>query len=345
MVASVTQKDIARILGVNRSTVTRALNGHPDISEDLRNRILELSQSLGYHKNINAASLTTRKTMVISILHSHSEMYIGEIHALWITQLYKGLSSRGYLLRLDTMKQLTELMASRSADGFIMFGSPEEIVGAEYYPLFTSTLADPESPIVRIDCSVGVTENAVPIDGTQGTADAVEYLLGLGHRKIAYFGNIRSSLICGDRYRGYTTALNNREIAAPSNLTINLDDWTEDLETLRVYKDAIYQWANEGVTAILTPSDTIAIGLMKIIKEIGLSVPDDISVIGFDDGRLAVLPDPPLTSIKQDINTASAQAIDMLMAKLSLKTNIPSRIVNAPLIIRGSTNLPPFRKG
>lgn len=327
---AVTQKRIAELLNIDRTTVTKALAGNPAISQELRARVRALSEELGYKPNYHSRSLRTRETRVISVLKIG--LGLSYLHSMWITYLHKCAHDAGYMVRLEPMTDMYTILAEQSADGFISFHSIADLPQLELH-------ADGAArPLVFTDCGMSEYKtNAVVVNNIDGMAQISSHLVSHGHREVALYGMVADNPICHDRYRGFLEQLNDRGISLPQNRVVSAERWIEEPDEVFQHGDEIVALVKSGVTAIAATSDVAAAGLIKLLRRNGLSVPGDVAVTGFDDSLAARICEPSLTSVNQDVETASQAAIDMLLSIIKTGQSQPRQVVPAKLVIREST--------
>jgi DNA-binding LacI/PurR family transcriptional regulator len=327
----VSQKDIAKILGVNQTTVSRALKGSPRVSKAMKDKVLNLCDSLGYQPDCLASSLSSGETRIISALKLSRQL--NDIHSRWIDCLQDSAHEYGYSFRLDRMDDIKRLAGERSSDGFIVFGRWDRIE-----PQTMSYVYNTKRPVVFTDCeSADLPPEAVAIDNSGGMAEAVRYLYGLGHKKIGFFGLVQRHPVCRERHHGYLREMNELGITAPGSATIAIDDWPFEPDDVYVYGDSLMATVGSGITAFVASSDVGAVGIFKMLKRFGLKVPEDISVIGFDDSLLARAFEPPLTTVRQDIVSAARAAVGKLVGYIRKEEATPGIIIPTQLMVRATT--------
>lgn len=321
------------MLGLAQSTVSMALNGSPRVSKEVREKVKSVSQKLGYFPNYNAASLSARKTDVISVL-THGIRLV-EIRSQWVTSLQAAVHRYGYKFRLDPLEEFEAIAGERSADGFIAFGSPDDISGN-----ILNAIRGAKRPVVFTDCGcIDNKNNMVAIDNKGGAAAAVDHLYQLGHRSICFFGYYRNSGVCAERYRGYRERLCELSLEHKPAFTIEFDNWHYDAQYLIGQMPKLRNAIEEGASAVVASRDAEAAIAIRTIKGMGLSVPQDVSVIGFDDTNLSEFWDPPITVIDQNLQVAADSAVRMLLS--IIKTGLPCCSVSIPTIlnVKGSTGI------
>lgn len=266
---------------------------------------------------------------MISVLKP--EMLLTDLLNHWVTSLQTYAQEFGYKSRLEYVGDIGKISKERSADGFIILGGPED---AGIKRVLTGVHR--AHPIIYTDCE-NLTKGSVSIDNAGGTASAVRHLVDLGHRRIAYFGLVRESGPCMERYYGFIRQMNDLGFSVPSAHIVEQKHWPVEVDDTYISGEQLTRIVEDGVTGIVCSSDINAIGAIKLLKRNGYCVPDDVSIVGFDETLLARAWDPPLTTVKQDIQAASKAAIKMIIYSIKQKDLPTSIIVDAPLIVRGTT--------
>lgn len=328
----ISQKKIAEMLGITQATVSRALNDNPRISPELKKRVRELCNELGYVPDFSAISLASGRTKSISVLlPSPDRLLLSDLHSRWVTHLHREAMKRGYRLRVDHITAYERTVLERSADGFILIGTNSDIL---------EQVSQCPVPIVHTDCYIFQTKGVVSIDNLGGMATAVRHLLELGHERIVFFGSQVSTQEVGvsfERYMGYRSALEEVGIKLSEDFTVPHSKGLSEVQEAFGYEEPLMRAIDLGATAIVASSDINAVGAVHILLSRGLRIPEDISVIGFDDSLLARSWNPPLTTVLQDVAPASEKAIEMLVSAIDGNAMAPSVLIPAPLLVRGTT--------
>lgn len=332
----VTIYDIAKKTGFSPPTVSKALNGTGGLSSATRALILQVAHEMGYTPNMTARSLSTSRSQLIGVIYEDYYMLKGFKHPLFsdiLNSFRKIIESAGYdllfLSRTLGARQMTYLEHCdyRNVDGILIMnpvpGDEEvgKLIGCG------RPCVSANEPIPGI-CTV-VTENI------EGAKEAVQYLVDLGHRKIAYVSGPQriSAPAAGERLKGYQVSLEKNGIAFDQGLVE---------EGLFWHTEAGYEAAKRllsrrrDFTAIFASNDTLACGVMKALKEAGLAVPHDVSLIGFDGDEMDEYLNPRLTTMWQNCEVIGTTTADLLLKKLA-GVPVPEIIhVPAKLIERDS---------
>jgi LacI family transcriptional regulator len=331
----VTIRDVAKKAGVSVSTVSRALNNYSDISETTRDLILKIAEEIGYKANIAAKSLSSNKNFRLGMLVEDYESS-GAPNPL-VFEILMGFKNaatkQGYEMVLLTTtsdiqktQNLSKLFSEKQIDGIFILGLK---MTDDYY----KSLNTINFPCVLYDISI---QNpyicCVGVDNIKGAFMAVNYLIELGHKKIGFINGHKEAFVSYERLDGYYLALNRNNIAIDNSLIIN-----GDFEEKAAEKAAIELIEkHKDLTAIFCASDIMAIGAINGLSSLGYAIPDDVSIIGFDDIYLAQYMIPKLTTIRQNRTKIGEMAANILINLSSGQTI--GRVVTEPeLIIREST--------
>ena len=305
--ASVTLKDVAKVAGVSYATVSRAVSGSPEISEETRRRILKICKEMGYTPNSIARSMVKRCTNILGlIVPSLNNPFMSELTA--DLEIYA--RNRGYNLMVcnssydhDLEMEVVSLLIGRQVDGVIMIP-----VGHESYE--SLSMLTNQVPTVFISENMqDYPENYVSVDNFRGMQIATEYLYSLGHRDILYFGARSDSKTHELRLNGYLASCEKLGIT-PHVLRSSYS---------RSSREVGYALAGEYFSrpreesAILCSADMLAIGVKQAAYEAGVRIPKDISLMGFDNISFSALPEIDLTTINQPTQQMATAAVDMLL--------------------------------
>jgi LacI family transcriptional regulator, repressor for deo operon, udp, cdd, tsx, nupC, and nupG len=322
-----TVKEIAAAANVSVATVSRALQRPEIVSEETRQHIQEVVKRLGYTPNAMARNLRTARTrLIVALLPDIANPFFSEV----IRGIEQVAYERGYSVLLgETQSNLVreqayaDMVAARQADGIItMSHRVPEIPVQGRLPVVNACEYVKDSRI-----------SSVFIDNVAAASVAVDYLVTLGHRDIAFIAGPPSP-ICVDREQGYKLALQRANIPVNAALTAVGDFSIEAGER------AIELLLSRGQTfsAVFCSNDEMAIGAMRALNTHGLRVPEDVSLVGFDDIRFARYTSPALTTIAQPKHTLGREAVTMLIEQLNdPAVPVIKRVLSADLVVRGST--------
>ena len=334
--------DVARLAGVSTATVSRYLNDPETVKEHTRNKVKNAISQTHYSPNILARNFRRGSTSLIAVMLPRiGDPFFTEVMA-GITKVAKekhySILVKEIPFRESRIDEISDMIISKQLDGVILLAATSP------FKKHDSHSASEQLPPIVLACE-NVTPGleqlpSVRIDNIAAARDATGYLIGLGHKKIGFiFGKSTSTLTLG-RERGYRKAMQE------SNLHINKDWVQEGNLTLDGAREATRNLlrAQPRPTAIFCANDEMAIAALHEIKFAGLKVPQDISLMGFDDIRYAEVMDPPLTTIAQP----AAMIGEKIMSKLyntieGRTTNPPHETVAHTLVVRKST-APPREK-
>ncbi|AZS21863.1 MULTISPECIES: LacI family DNA-binding transcriptional regulator [unclassified Caulobacter] len=323
--------DIARLAGVSTSTVSRALSGHKSIPQGLRDRIAELAQAHGYVVNQSARSLRLQRTHVIGVVvplgHEREQLISDPFFLEMIGRLADEITGRGYEVLLKKVVAprtgwLQRIVQSQRSDGLLVIGQSDQHDAL-------NTLADEYRPLVvwggdiaeRRYCTVGT-------DNVAGARMAVQHLVAQGRRRIAFLGPPGAPEV-ELRRAGYLQAL------SEAGLTPEPDLFAPAHFTIETAQPTVQALVDSGASfdAVFAASDLIAMTAVQTLKQAGRSVPEEVSVVGFDDIALAQHGAPPLTTVRQDLAAGARGMVDLLFRRIA--GGAPESVFMAPeLIVR-----------
>lgn len=329
----VTIRDIADAAGVSPSTVSRALANSPRVTRKTRERIHRIAKEMGYAPSAIARGLVTRRTRTLGVtVRDVADPYIAEL----VRCIDRAALERGYSLLLshsgnapEREPDAVQILRQQRVAGLI-------VADPSVDDALLAAMGGDGTPIVIIDHRE--SPNCIDTDNLPAARLAVEHLLDLGHRRIAYIGDTRNWRESEERRAGYEQALAQRGLAPyPSWIDPSADSRPAMGRACAAHLLAL----SEPPTAILCYNDLTALGAMAAIHAAGLTVPGDISVVGYDDISLARHLDPPLTTIAQDREGLAELAVEMVLALLN-GVEVPARrLLPGRLVVRASTGPPP----
>lgn len=332
-----TSFDIAYKAGVSQATVSRALSDSPLVNEETKRRIKEIARELNYKVDKNARNLRSQKTRTIALLlnedHGTGDSLINPFFLSMVASIIRASAARNYDVLISFQQFSDDWHAdyedANRADGIIFLGYGDYTTYVEklnhldeqdaHYITWGPVL--PGQPGVSIGC-----------DNFNGAKKAIEHLLALGHKRIAFIGGIsEDSPEFRRRYQGYCEAIEQAGLTVDPQLQV-------DAETSEgAGYQAAEQLRNSGITfdAVFGASDLIAIGVMKALEENGIRIPQDIAVMGFDDIPMAAYTYPPLSTVQQNTKLAGELLVENLL-KLMDGEKVESFLIPAELVVRGS---------
>ncbi len=336
----VTIKELARVSGVSVGTVSRALNGYADVRPETRERIMRLARELDYTPAAAARSLVTQRSHIIGVFMETGEGHPDLQHPFFhevLGGLKQRVGAEGFDLLLFASERpgngygphsYLKRARHHNVDGCALIGlDPED---AE-----VRRLARAEIPCIGIDMNLeGDNVEVVMSDNEGGAIAAVRHLHDLGHRRIATITGMVDSRPGADRLRGYRAAVQALGLAYRDDYVAYGDFYAESGREATANLLSL----DEPPTAIFAAADMMAIGAIRAAAEAGLSVPEDLSIVGFDDIQLASHFNPPLTTMRQDKLGLGGAAGDALVARVAGDPDRPAlRTLPVELVVRGST--------
>jgi len=334
----ITLYDVADRSGVSYQTVSRVINSHPHVSKTTRQRVLQAIAELDYRPNRAAQSLVTRRSFTLGVVTFGASFYgplqmVGNVAHAAKTCGYNLLVANINDSLADTVQDAIETFSGKLVDGIIMITPVTSITSAELHASCGDT------PFVQIAAPRGANEASVIIDQRYGARLAVQHLIGLGHTQISEISGPLNWFDAAARHEGWRDTLHAAGLQAPPNSSVE-GDWT----AAGGYAAAI-RMLDEGAnfTALFVGNDQMALGVLRALREHGLRVPQDVSVVGFDDIPEAAFYEPPLTTIQQDFSTLGRQSVEYLVElidKPDTPTSGQQRVLYPRFIERHSTAAP-----
>lgn len=324
-----TIKDIAEKLGVSISTVSKGLHGASDISEEMRQQVLDAAISLGY---VVKDKKTSERHKVCIMVENMDYANINQFGYELITGFRLMAQEQQYQVDVIPMDVYTQ--SKQSYDTYMMQNSYSGafFLGFEMTDAYLQQLAHTTIPTVLFDNYILNPHVAyIGTDNLLGVKRLVSHLVQNGHKKIAILNGSSNSYVSNLRCNIIVNELKSLGIAIPDELIGNGVSFQP--ETINNY---IPQFVNEGATAIVCASDLIAATTINELHKMGLRVPDDISVTGFDDLPIAKYLAPPLTTIRQERFTLGKSAF-LLLNQLIAGQNISTILYHSELVIRESS--------
>lgn len=296
--------EIAKIAGVSRSTVSRVINNYPNVPEKTRKKVMKIIQQYNYYPNLSAQVLAGKRTSTLGLfMIERGQVSADSLSNLLITSIIESASSLGYYVLTNiirdtnhpkTIESIKEVFFQRRVDGGIFIGANN------YEPLIEE--------LIKEGFFIGIVDQELPganepnrivsnFDNEQGARKAVEYLANIGHRKIGVINGNMNRIAGPQKYQGYLKAL--KKFGIPVN-----EDWILDGDfSKQSGYEAIKELLEKDIalpTAFFAANDSTAFGAIQAFKEHEIRIPDDISIIGFDDHMLSEHMSPTLTTMRVD---------------------------------------------
>lgn len=328
----VTIKDVAAAAGVSRQTVSRAINDQGEISAATKERVLQAIAELGYQPNRLAQGMVTRRTKTVALL-------VSDIANPFFPEVARGVQDtareQGYNVFLcntdgtaeeeaDTMR----LLAAQGVDGIITFAS-------NILATALCRFADHYHPIVVINRAIEHAHiNLLLVDNEAGARLAAAHFVAAGHTQIGMLTNDKTTMSQTRRVRGFQSCLTENHL--PDVIIVQNEPTIEG--GMAAMAALLTRW--EGVTAVFTYNDLMAIGALQACRTLGKRVPEDIALIGFDDIHLAAVVTPTLSSVHVDKYAIGQMSMTRILAMLNEpdKTFDPMQLM-PELVLRESTGI------
>ncbi len=343
----VTIRQLAHLSGVSVGTVSRALNGYADVNPATRERIVRLARELDYTPAAAARSLVTQRSHVIGVFldtgEGHPDLQHPFFHEVLVGVKHE-IGARGYDLLLFASERPgngyggdhSYLRRARhhSVEGVVLMGVDAE--DPEVRRLARSGL-----PCVGVDLTLdGPATCHVMSDNVSGSQIAVLYLHALGHRRIATITGLVETRPGADRLRGYREALRTLGLGYRDEYVAYGDFYVESGQQAM----AALLGLEEPPTAVACASDLMALGAIRAVAEAGLSVPRDVSIVGFDDIQLAGHVQPPLTTLRQDKARLGVEAGRALTRLIASDGDVPEAVTLPVDLVKRESAAPPRRR-
>ena len=319
MKAKATLKQIAKELNVSVSTVSKALNDSPEISEQTKTRIKEYAKLKNYKPNVIGLNLKNRKTKTIGVIIPN---ILNSFFAKVFTGIEKVAEEKGYnvitCISNESLKKeisTLDMLSNGTIDGFILSVS-EEAQKLHEFNHFKDIINE-GTPIVMFDRIVDEVEcDKVVVDDFDSALNATQHLINIGCKKIALFSSVDNLSVGKLRAEGYLKALQNNNIAINTDLILRTD--SED--ALKAKAEILFD--NQVIDGIFALDEDDSVAALRISLKRGYKIPDNLSIIGFADGILASRRlSPSLTTVSQHGPEIGAAAAELLIERLESKEN------------------------
>ena len=328
--------DVGRLAGVSHQTVSRVINGSRHVSPETRERVLAAMHQLGYRPNSSARALATGRTRAVGVISFDTTLY-GPASTLF--GIERAAHEAGYSIMVTSLKaldratvlQAIERLRRQGVDGILVIASEEESAQALLH-------APIDVPLVAVEAGPEAGIPVVAVDQRQGAALATRHLLDLGHRTVHHITGPLGSLESQARGAGWRAALDQAGAQRPEPL---IGDWTARTG----YHLGRRLSRDRSVTAVFVSNDQMALGLLRAMHEGARRIPDEVSVVGFDDIPESPYFTPPLTTVRQDFGEVGSRSLRVLVRAID-SVNDGTRppegsLVPPELVVRASTAPPP----
>lgn len=326
-------RDVSRRAGVSISTVSNALNGQPNISEATRQRVLQAVQDLGYFPNVNARLMKSTKTNAIGVFfpNFNASFYTGMLQSMYGACKEHGYDMFVHISQADTSRKLVASILSCNFDGAIVL---HEQLKEEDLPLLDRR----KIPFVFMDKEVSQNKlSSVLINNEKGVMQGLEYLMHTGHTRIAYMGGT-NNYDSAVRYKAYVRGMEKLHLPIDPDYAFQ-GYFQEDAAYSIIRGNAAGGRFSNSATrpdAIFCANDAMAKGVIRGLWDIGLKVPKDISVLGFDDNEFAMQCVPPLATIHYSLEQLGQRAVLEALRLMEPEAQGMKTLVDTKLVVRES---------
>ena len=327
----VSMADVAALAGVSGQTVSRVVNDSPRVDPATRARVEAAMERLGYRPHRAARALRTGRTQTVGLV-AQTLATVG--NSRMMQAVADAAASRGYALvvvtlgaapgRVGPVADAFERLREQGVDGAIVLNEATRLAQDAVIPADLA-LVVVDAPT---DAGFGAAVRVIDTDHAGGASSATGHLLELGHRTVHHIAGPAGSFAAAERERGWRETLGAAGVDAPE---IVRGDWSA------ASGYAAARALPSGATAVFAANDQMALGALRALPDTGRRVPEDVSVVGFDDIADAADYRPPLTTVRQDFDTLGERALAMLVASIETEPAPAFETVPAPLVIRSST--------
>ncbi|MBU1906058.1 MAG: LacI family transcriptional regulator [Candidatus Omnitrophica bacterium] len=327
-------KDVARLAGVSITTVSRVINKFPSVKENNRIKVVDAVQQLKFQPSVFAQRLATGQSNVVALVIPR---YEGVFYSFYALELIRGIGTLCAAFKLDLLLHLTDTRDTLNLKGTggIIFA---DLIGNKHQLVDAMKAGIPCVVVNNYIDDLDVS--CVGIDNKNGAEIAVRYLLSLGHKKIAHITGDLVTQAASMRFEGYKAALEKKNIAVKSKYVFKTD--YSRGQARQAAQELIKM--SKPATAVFVSSDSMALEVMAVAREMGKKIPDDLSIVGFDDNPSGLYGPVALTTVKQPLVKMAEEGIKELNRLISLKKskqskNVKKILLPAELVVRDSCKL------
>lgn len=337
MAQGVTIHDVARQSGVSYQTVSRVINNHPSVAVTTRARVQQAIEQLNYRPSLLAKSLVTRRSGLLGIIAYGTEQY-GPSQL--VQNVQRSARSENYEVLLVTLREFKEAAMLGAVERLRQFGVDGLLLLAPYDAHDIVRRLGAQVPFILVDATSDVNGTTVSIDQMEGAVIATEHLIALGHRSVLHISGPPEWSDADLRYQGYVQALRRHGL---EDLPRFEGDWSP-ASGFAAMRRALEQGTK--FSGVVVGNDQMALGALAALRHSGLRVPDQVSVVGFDDIPEAAFYDPPLTTVAQDFGLLGRKSLEELLRRIDDPQAQSRHVVFQPhLVERASTARPAGRGG
>jgi len=327
--------DVARAAGVSHQTVSRVLNDHPNVRTETKERVMRAIADLGYRRNTAARALVTRRSGIIGVVTPRSALF-GPTSTLIAVEA--AAREAGYFVSLASvassspavMTAALEHFMDQAVEGLVVVAPARDLAEA-------ASVVASRVPMVMISAGTpdGEGFRTASVDNEMGARKLTRHLLEAGHRDVAHVSGPEDALESAARVRGWAAELKAAGLPVPEPY---LGDWSPE----RGYEVGREMLQRGLPTAVFAANDHLALGVIRALTEAGVRVPEDVSVVGFDDVTGSAFFNPPLTTLKQDFSALGKRCIEMLSG-IMRGEEVENSLIPPVLVVRASTAPPSER--
>lgn len=324
-------EDVAGRAGVSHQTVSRVINNHPNVSKSTRERVEAAIAELGYRRNTAARSLVTRRSQTIGVLGSELAQYGPANTLLGVEQAAR---DAGYFVSIAALRTVSREAISDAVRHF-MDQSVDGIVVIVPHSETLLALAElkPGVPVVAVGSLGSEAVSGAMVDQKRGAELAVGHLIEQGHRLIGHIAGPQDWIDAVARAEGWSEAL--RSAGLDDSLVLE-GDWSAGSG----YEIGRRLARDRNATALFVGNDQMSLGLLRAFSEAGVRVPEDVSVVGFDDQPESGYFTPPLTTVRQDFEELGRRCMDLMLSAIDNGESVNTTVVEPELVVRRSTAAP-----
>src|SRR6478609_7641840 len=325
-------RDVAALAGVSHQTVSRVINGHASIREATRERVQRAMDELNYRPNRAARALVTARSRTIGVLSTSAAALYGPVSS--INAIQDAGREAGYYIAVAQLADLTQAgidagidhLLAQAVEGIIVI-APQEVV------LDQIAAAHLGVPYITLQGGTASIDRELSVDQVAGARAATRHLIDLGHRTIVHLAGSQAWFEAQARRAGYEAELASAGLPVP---VVPHGDWTAEFG----YRAARQLLADPAITAVFASNDQMALGVYHAAHELGRRVPDELSVVGFDDIPEAAHFWPPLTTVLQDFTALGRGSVERLVAEIEGGAEPTAASILPDLVVRASTAPP-----
>ena len=329
--------DVARLAGVSHQTVSRVINDSRHVRAETRERVEIAMRQLNYRPNSVARALVTGRSKTLGVVSFDTTLY-GPASTLY--GIERAAHDAGYFITIASLERLDRASVLEAIERLRMQGVDGILVIAPQEGGARALLQAPAGvPLVALEAGPHDVVPLASVDQFAGAWLATDHLLQLGHRTVWHLSGPTGWPEAADRVRGWRDALQAGGATLPPALE---GDWS----ARSGHELALQLVDDPNVTAIFVANDQMALGALRALHESGRRIPQDVSVVGFDDIPEAPYFTPPLTTVRQDFNEMGRRGLRLLLDAIAMPDGPPTHLEVAPeLVVRASSGPPPHRAG